>query len=119
MQAVAKIVVVTILLGSTTLAAVAGPTRGPRVDSFRCNANITVFYNEDFRGGELATISLEGDGTTDLDLYVFDMNGNLVVRAIGLTDRETVRFFPPANATYRVEVRNLGNDSNQYTINMR
>jgi hypothetical protein len=53
-----------------------------------------MIFNETFRGGELAVVSIVGDGTTDLDLYVFDNNGNLVARAIGLTDLDSTLCLP-------------------------
>jgi hypothetical protein len=119
MKAIAKIFVVVLLLGATSAASFASPVRGPLSDTARCPANRTIFYNEVFRGGENATVSIVGDGDTDLDLYVYDANGNLIARAVGLSDRETISFFPFQTGTFRIEVRNLGNVWNQYTITMR
>ena len=119
MKAIAKFFVVAILIGSTSAAAFASPIRGRLVDMTRAQARSTVFYNEVFRGGEVTTISIVGDGDTDLDLYVYDSNGNLIASGVGLSDRETVSIVPFATGNFRVEVRNLGNVWNQFTITMR
>ncbi len=75
-------------------------------------------YFERFYGGETATVSIAGDGDTDLDLFIYDMNGRLVAQGIGLTDRETVSWYVPGNRTqtYRIVVRNLGGVWNRYTL---
>ncbi len=119
MKAIAKIFVVALLLGAAAATTFAGPIGGPRYDTARCLAYSSRVYDIAFRGNELATVTITGDGDTDLDLYVYDMNNVCVARGIGLTDHETVTFVPPANGLYRIEVRNLGNVWNQYTINMR
>lgn len=94
----------------------AGRIPGPGVDTRRCEAYSSVTYYDTFRGGELAVVSIVGDGDTDLDLFVYDNAGNLIVRGIGLTDRETVRWTPPATGTYRIVVRNLGGVWNRYSL---
>lgn len=116
MQAIAKVFVVVTLLAANMSVAFAGPTLGPGSGVRRVAANSTMIFNETFRGGELAVVSIAGDGDTDLDLYVFDNNGRLVARAIGLTDRETISFIPRLTSNFRIEVRNLGNVWNQFVI---
>lgn len=116
MQAIAKAVVVVALLATNMSVALAGPTLGPGYAVRRVNANSTMIFNETFRGGEQAVVSIVGDGTTDLDLYIYDNNGRLVDRAIGLTDRETITFFPSFTSNYRIEVRNLGSVWNEFSI---
>src|SRR5476649_981125 len=108
MKAIAKIFVVVALIASTAVVSLAGPIRGPLVGTERVQARSTTVFYETFRAGESATISIAGDGDTDLDLYVYDANGNLIARAIGLTDRETVSFLPYVTSSFRIEVRNLG-----------
>jgi hypothetical protein len=109
MKAIAKMFVVALLLGTTSAASFASPIRGPLTDTARCQAFSRVTYHEVFRGNQVTTISIVGDGDTDLDLYVYDANGNLIASGIGLSDRETVSFIPFATGAFRVEVRNLGN----------
>ena len=75
-----------------------------------------VTYHETFRGGELAMVQINGDGSSDLDLYVYDQNGNLVAYAIGLSDQEIVTFRPIWTGTFRIEVRNLGGRTNWFRM---
>lgn len=94
----------------------AGHIRGPQSGSARCEAYGSVTYYETFRGGEMAEVAIQGDGDTDLDLFVYDMNGRLVAQGTGYTDRELVRWFVPSTGTYRIVVRNLGNVWNRYGL---
>jgi hypothetical protein len=95
----------------------ASPIAGPGVSVSRAQAFGSVWFNETFRGGETAVVTIRGDGDTDLDLYVYDANGNLVAWSNGPTDRETVRFTPLWTGRFRIEVRNLGRVWNQFTLN--
>lgn len=106
------------LVGILGLAGVveAGRIPGPGVDSRRCEAYSSVTYYDTFRGGEMAVVSIVGDGDTDLDLFVYDNAGRLIVQGIGLTDRETVRWLPSTTGTYRIVVRNLGGVWNRYSL---
>ncbi|MBM4073454.1 MAG: hypothetical protein FJ271_31700 [Planctomycetes bacterium] len=94
----------------------AGRIPGPGIDTRRCEAYSSVTYHDTFRGGELAVVSIVGDGDTDLDVFVYDRFGNLIVQGIGLTDRETVRWVPRSTGTYRIVVRNLGGVWNRYSL---
>jgi hypothetical protein len=99
----------------------AGPPVGGRVGGpadmvQRVGAFSSNFYQDQFRGGAPAVVSIAGDGDTDLDLFIYDASGRLVVYAIGPTDRETVSWTPPATGFYRVEVRNLGGVWNEFRL---
>ena len=86
----------------------AGSTTGPGVYTRIVPAKGEVTINEAYFGKQLAVLELTGDGDTDLDIYVYDAAGNLVVCGIGLTDRERVSFTPCATGAYRIVIRNLG-----------
>jgi hypothetical protein len=105
-------------IAATASLAEAGRVPSPGIDTTRCEAYSSVTYFERFFGGEIATVSIAGDGDTDLDLFVYDMLGRLVGQGIGLTDRETVSFYVPGNQiqTYRIVVRNLGGVWNRFTM---
>ncbi len=119
MQAIAKIFVVVALLATNMSVSLAGPDRGPVAGVRRVSAFSSMDFVETLRGNEFTTVTIAGDGDTDLDIYVWDANGNLVARAIGLTDRESVSFVPNFTSTYRIEIRNLGNVWNQFAISIR
>jgi hypothetical protein len=78
----------------------------------------TDVYVETFRGGELARIVVNGDGSTDLDLLVFDQNGILIAQDTDLTDLCIVEFVPRWTGPFRIEIRNLGRVYNCYTLEM-
>jgi hypothetical protein len=100
-------------------AAVAGPVGSEtRWDVDTVNAYSTVFYNEYFAGGEVTNIRLQGDGDTDLDLFVYDEYGRLVASGTGYTDYEFVAFVPNRTGQFRVEIKNLGSVYNVYRIDM-
>jgi hypothetical protein len=94
----------------------AGRQNGPGKDTTTCQAFSSVTYNITFRGGEQARVAIVGDGSTDLDVFVYDGAGRLIVQGIGLTDIELVTWFPNQTQTYRVVVRNLGSTWNQYSM---
>ncbi len=94
----------------------AGRIPGPGIDTKVCEAFGSVTYYETFAGGQLARVAIVGDGTTDLDVFVYDMNGRLIVQGIGLSDREVVSWVPNGTQTYRIVVRNLGDTWNRFSM---
>jgi hypothetical protein len=81
-----------------------------------CEAFGTVTYYETFRGGRLARVAIVGDGATDLDIFVYDMQGRRVAQGIGPTDIEVVTWLPSEPQTYRIVVRNLGATWNRFSM---
>ena len=62
----------------------------------------------------------ELDGArTDLDLFVYDAAGNLIVASEGLTDQESVWVLPFATGRFYIRVRNLGPVYNDCTLHIR
>lgn len=94
----------------------AGGINGRVSGNGRVEANSTNSYDLAFKGGEIARIDLAGDTDTDLDLYVYDADGQLVARDIDYSDRATVVFFVPSNQIYTVRIVNLGNVWNGYSL---
>ena len=74
-----------------------------------------TFY-ETFRGGEVSVVRINGDGDTDLDVYVYDENGNLIASDTDGLDFCVVRFVPSWTGQFRIVVRNLGGVYNRFTI---
>lgn len=95
-------------------------TRSPvqgRVRSSDCvNAGSVDVYRITCRGGESTTIYVSGDGDTDLDLYVYDANGNLIVSDDDGTDECLVSFVAYRTHTFTVRIRNRGRVYNCYTL---
>lgn len=65
---------------------------------------------------ELAEILVSGDGDTDLDLYVYDENGNYITSDADYTDDCYVRFYPAWTGQFRLKIVNRGGIYNNYVI---
>ena len=94
----------------------ASPVDGAKYDVHRVSAYSTDTFYVTFRGYEDAAVIISGDGDTDLDLYVFDGNGNLIGSDTDGSDDCVVRFMPYWTGTFRIEVSNLGSVYNEYHI---
>lgn len=88
-----------------------GPARARSVVKTRSTDNYTIT----FRGGERAVVLVSGDGDSDLDLYVYDENGNLVCRDDDESDDMVCAWTPRWTGRYRIQIRNLG-IANEYVI---
>lgn len=82
----------------------------------RVLARDTDIYRISFSGGRSAEVSVVGDGDTDLDLYVYDENGNLICSDTDYTDVTYCSWRPSWTGPFRIEIRNLGNVYNAYRL---
>ena len=94
----------------------AAPTQGPGTAVVNLGPYASKDYQETFVGGQVAKVSIAGTGATDVDVFVYDMNGQLVVQGIGLTDIEIISFVPSYTQSYRIVVENLGGYSNNVIL---
>jgi hypothetical protein len=69
--------------------------------------------------GVPATIFVTGDGDTDLDVFLYDENGNLIDSDTDLTDRCIVGVTPRWSGSFTLRVQNLGPIANVYSIRVR
>ena len=113
--------------GDKTLLAMAdkvklnGTSRGPvgpgaRRSSTYVLANSTDVFTIRFPGDKLAEVFVSGDGDTDLDLYVYDENNNLIESDVDYTDQCYVSWTPAWTGPFKVKVVNRGNVRNYYSI---
>ncbi|MBU0665682.1 MAG: hypothetical protein KJ990_14240 [Proteobacteria bacterium] len=93
-----------------------GAVGGPKYTVERVKAYDTDYYVLPFEGSSVAMVAISGDGDTDLDLRVYDENGNLIASDLGSTDDASVTFTPAWTGNFRIEVKNLGGVYNQYTV---
>ena len=104
----------------TKLAAQAEGTRGavggPKYDYGTVYARNYTYYHCKFWDNEIAEVAVSGDGDTDLDLYVYDENGNLITSDTDYTDDCYVRFVPRWTGTFAIKIVNRGGVYNNYVI---
>lgn len=95
---------------------VASPVDGKRLILGRVHSYSKWDRAIDLRGNEMTLITLVGDGKTDLDLFIYDAAGNLVVASEGRTDEEAVWVFPFQTGRYYIRIANLGRTSNSFSL---
>lgn len=95
---------------------VRGASGGPKYANSRVEAHDYDIYNVTFRAGELAIVTVIGDGDTDLDLYVYDSNGNLIDSDNDYTDNCVCTWTPRWTGNFRIKIVNRGNVYNRYIL---
>jgi hypothetical protein len=93
-----------------------GRVSGPGQNNSYVDGNDTDIYEISFIEGKLAEIGLEGDGDTDLDLYVYDSLGNLLVMDEDYTDQCYVSWVPKWTGKFEVRIVNRGPILNNYIL---
>lgn len=94
----------------------AGVVDGYMWDEYVIEAGEELDYEWTFTGGEAAEVYVEGDTSTDLDLFIYDLDGNLIVSDDGEGDTCEVEWTPAETTTYIVRLKNLGDFENYYYI---
>lgn len=95
------------------------PVSGKSYNRTSVNGNGTDVYTVSFIAGQTAVVTVVGDGDTDLDLYVYDSNGNLIVKDDDYTDNCVVSWTPKWTGKFKIKVVNRGPVYNRYIIRMR
>lgn len=93
-----------------------GAVGGARSGSYRLPANSNHVFNLSFRAGQTAEVAIIGDGDTDLDLYVYDQNGNLIGSDADYTDNCYVSWTPRWTGNFKIKVINRGRVYNDYVL---
>ena len=89
---------------------------GPKQARFRLDANSYTTFSASFVGGRTARIALKGDGDTDLDLFIFDQNGQLVAHDSDYSDFCLVEWVPSLTRNFTIKVVNQGPVYNDFVI---
>ncbi len=79
-------------------------------------ANHTDVYTLTFEAGVEARILVIGDGDTDLDLFIYDENGNLIDSDEDDTDRCVASVTPKWTGKFTVKIKNWGDVYNDYRL---
>ena len=95
---------------------VRGASGGTKYANSRVEAHDYDIYNVTFRSGETAIVTVIGDGDTDLDLYVYDSNGNLIDSDNDYTDNCVCTWTPRWTGNFRIKIVNRGNVYNRYIL---
>ena len=93
-----------------------GAVNGPSGTYETVRAGDTDTYRISFVAGYLAEILVSGDGDTDLDLYVYDSNGNLIASDTDYTDDCYVSWVPRWTGSFIVQIVNRGRVYNRYVM---
>ena len=103
--------------GQITFPKSKGSPQGVQVIRDFITPGVTKEYTCVFLAGEIAEVALIGDGRADLDLYVYDMDNNLVVRDIRTLTDAYVAFYPNNTTTFTIKVKNVSNNySCEYVV---
>ena len=82
----------------------------------RVLANTTDVYHVFFYGRERGEVIVDGSSRTDLDLYIYDPNGNLVDSDTDDTSYCIGSFYAPRPGVYTIKIVNLGDVGNTYDL---
>ncbi len=94
-----------------------GRTAGPGYNVVTLPGSTTDNYdNVSFNGGEYAEVYAEGSGATNLDLYVYDENGNLICSDTDYSDIAYCGWTPKWTGPFSIKVINQGSASNRYAL---
>lgn len=93
-----------------------GNINGPSRDYSSVNGRSYVDYTANFVAGQLAEVLVSGDGDTDLDLYVYDSNGNFITSDTDYSDDCYVRWVPAWTGRYTIRIVNRGPVYNRFVI---
>lgn len=107
-----------LLLGGIVAGAnsAAADSRNPGGWYQRIDAYSNHVFHEVFYAGEQAQVHVLGDGDTDLDLFVYDENGELICSSETFSDRESCSWYPRWTGSFYIEVMNLGSVYNQADV---
>lgn len=93
-----------------------GAVNGPSVGDYVLPAYSSHTFNISFIANRIAEVLVSGDGDTDLDLYVYDSNGNIIASDTDYTDDCYVRWVPKWTGRFRIVIANRGAVYNHYAI---
>jgi hypothetical protein len=85
-----------------------GATGGPKRNTTVVASRGTDRYSISFDGGRPARVFVSGDGDSDLDLYVYDQNGNLICKDDDNSDDMICGWTPSWTGPFTIRVVNRG-----------
>lgn len=104
------------LIRETQASAGRGTPAGPHRHDVRLGSRKYVDYTERFVQGQLAEAGVAGDGDTDVDITVYDANGNRICSSTRSGDREYCSWTPAWTGDFRIRVTNYGSVYNDVAL---
>ena len=93
-----------------------GAVGGPKYGEGRVYGKSSTDWTAKFWANELAEVIVIGDGDNDLDVYVYDSNGNLIASDTDYTDQCVCRWVPAWTGTFIIRIVNRGAIYSNYAI---
>jgi uncharacterized membrane protein len=94
----------------------AGSVSGPQHKKDTVNGYSTDVYNVVFEEERLAIVRVSGDGSTDLDCFVYDNKDNLIGEDTNSVDECLITFAPKWTGKFKIKIKNLGSKPNEYSL---
>ena len=93
-----------------------GAVNGPTTYHYKLKKQYVHTWNIDFNGGEYATVQVQGDGASDLNLYIYDEDNNLIALDASPGDYCYTSWYPRWTGSYKIQVVNAGDSINDYYL---
>jgi|GEM_PF-1765482 len=90
-----------------------GRKYSPLVQEYTIESKSTKTLSTVFNGKEIAEVLIVGDGKSDLDLFVYDASGKLIIADTNPLDNCYISFTPKQTANYTIVVKNKGKTYNE------
>ncbi|MEM6660970.1 MAG: hypothetical protein AAF666_02225 [Pseudomonadota bacterium] len=75
-----------------------------------------IYRDVTFQGGDYAEVYVEGSGTSDLNLYIRRVGGQLICSDSDASDRIYCGWVPDQTTAFDIEITNKGDAANRYTL---
>ncbi|MBR4440193.1 MAG: hypothetical protein IKS00_01465 [Bacteroidales bacterium] len=73
-------------------------------------------YKVTFKENKKAIVQVKGVGLTDLDLYIYDKNGNLITSYTSDSDNCECTWIPKWTSEFTIRIKNRGGFYNLYYL---
>jgi hypothetical protein len=114
---IAKFLMLVTLLGAVATFSFAGNFDSEaELNKYRINAYQTRIHQYYLKAGTKVDVELFGDSYTNLDLYIYDGYGNLIVAKEGKTDVEIAKLTIYRSEYFTVKIVNRNNNYNDYDL---
>ena len=98
---------IALMLALASPVADAGRIKGPLSTISAVPPGLSSYYEVTFAAGDQAVVSIAGDGSSIVYVFLYDSDGHIAVGA-GTGDRRTAAMNVYRTGVFRVEIRNMG-----------